>query len=106
MRKKTSKSKKVDVIQRFMLGEAYCRINTRKGFNDFCNMAKDNNPNVSINVPEWMISDFGKNKINDGYFLAYFIGGNAINCCTKEFFDYTFRTNVPFGDSKTSWFEM
>lgn len=104
--KKKSKSKKVNVMSRFMRGDAFCRINTKQGFNDFCRMAREENANVDINVPEWMINDFGKNKINDGYFLAYFIGGNAVNCCTKEFFDYTFRTGALFGDNKTAWFEM
>ena len=106
MRKKSSKSKKVNVIERFMKGDAFCRVNTKKGFEDFCTMARAENPNVNVNVPNWMFDDFGKNKKNDGYFLAYFIGGNAVNCCTKEFFDYTFRSETPFEDYKVAWFEV
>lgn len=102
------KRKNMDALTAFIEGKAFAKVTSKQGFHKFMNEVQATAKGTVVDVPEAMIEDFGVNKLSGEYHLVYFVGGKAVHCADKEFFDYVFKTETPFiqKDDKILLFEV
>lgn len=96
--------RKITTVQAFVEGNAFVKINSKNGFEDFCDKIIEKNSDVMVEVPDSYSFEFKPKE-----FIAVFDKqSNKIKVAIREFFDYVYISQpiTRIDKTKSYWIEV